>query len=35
VRLHDRKSGMPYGVALAAAALWLYPSTAWFTAAAG
>jgi prepilin peptidase CpaA len=35
VRLHDRKSGMPYGLALAAAALWIYPSTAWFTAASG
>jgi prepilin peptidase CpaA len=35
VRLHDRKSGMPYGLALAAAALWIYPSTAWFAASAG
>ena len=35
VRLHDRKSGIPYGLALAAAALWIYPSTAWFAAAAG
>ena len=26
-RLHDRKAGMPYGIALAAAALWIYPST--------
>lgn len=30
-RLHDRKSGMPYGIALAAAALWVYPSTKVFT----
>ncbi|HXF53733.1 MAG TPA: prepilin peptidase [Hyphomicrobiaceae bacterium] len=29
-RLHDRKTGMPYGLALAGAALWIYPSTAWF-----
>jgi len=31
-RLHDRKAGMPYGLALAGAALWVYPSTAWFVA---
>jgi prepilin peptidase CpaA len=30
MRLHDRKMGIPYGVALAAAALWIYPSTRWF-----
>ena len=30
MRLHDRKVGIPYGVALAAAALWIYPSTLWF-----
>ena len=30
MRLHDRKVGIPYGVALAAAALWIYPSTFWF-----
>jgi prepilin peptidase CpaA len=30
MRLHDRKTGIPYGIALAAAALWLYPSTRWF-----
>jgi len=29
-RLHDRAGGIPYGIALAAAALWIYPSTAWF-----
>jgi prepilin peptidase CpaA len=34
-RLHDSKTGMPYGLALAAAALWIYPSTAWFAAGAG
>ena len=26
-RLHSRDAGMPYGIALAAAALWVYPST--------
>jgi prepilin peptidase CpaA len=31
MRLHDRKVGIPYGIALAAAALWIYPSTLWFT----
>ncbi|MFM9851013.1 MAG: prepilin peptidase [Hyphomicrobiaceae bacterium] len=30
MRLHDRKVGIPYGIALAAAALWIYPSTPWF-----
>lgn len=30
VRLHDRRSGIPYGVALAAGALLLYPHTHWF-----
>lgn len=30
LRLHDRKSGIPYGLALAAGALWVYPTTAWF-----
>jgi prepilin peptidase CpaA len=28
-RLHDRKSGVPYGIALAAAALVVYPSSIW------
>lgn len=28
-RLHDRKGGVPYGIALAAAALVLYPKTGW------
>ena len=35
MRLHDRNGGIPYGIALAAAALWVYPSTAWFSALAG
>ena len=30
MRLHDQRVGIPYGVALAAAALWIYPSTKWF-----
>lgn len=29
-RLHNKTSGIPYGVALAAAALWIYPKTGWF-----
>ena len=29
-RLHDRTGGVPYGVALAAAAVAVYPQTAWF-----
>ncbi len=32
LRLHDRHGGIPYGIALAGAALWIYPSTHWFTA---
>jgi len=32
-RLHDPKEGVPYGVALAAAALVLYPHTAWIALA--
>ena len=35
LRLHDRNVGIPYGIALAAAALWIYPSTHWFTLLAG
>ncbi|MEQ1614229.1 MAG: prepilin peptidase [Hyphomicrobiaceae bacterium] len=31
-RLHDKKSGIPYGVALAAAGLWLYPKSDIFQA---
>lgn len=32
-RLHQRDAGVPYGIALAAAALLVYPSTAWMPAA--
>jgi prepilin peptidase CpaA len=31
MRLHDKTVGIPYGIALAAAALWIYPSTLWFS----
>lgn len=31
-RLHDKKCGVPYGVALAAAGLWLYPTSDVFRA---
>lgn len=30
MRLHKKAGGVPYGMALAAAGLWLYPSTTWF-----
>lgn len=30
MRLHDRQVGIPYGMALAGAALLIYPSTKWF-----
>jgi prepilin peptidase CpaA len=30
-RLHDKKTGIPYGIALAAAALMIYPHTIWMT----
>lgn len=30
MRLHAKSGGIPYGIALAAAGLWLYPSTPWF-----
>ncbi len=33
VRLHRMDSGIPYGIALAAAALAVYPDTSWMTAA--
>lgn len=33
VHLHRSDSGIPYGIALAAAALHVYPSTAWMAAA--
>lgn len=29
-RLHDQKSGIPYGVAIAVAGLQIYPMTSWF-----
>jgi prepilin peptidase CpaA len=35
VRLHRRDGGIPYGLALAAGALLVYPQTAWFTGLAG
>ena len=31
MRLHKKAGGIPYGIALATAGLWIYPSTAWFT----
>lgn len=31
-RLHDRDSGIPYGIALALGALMIYPETAWMKA---
>ncbi|MEZ5853279.1 MAG: prepilin peptidase [Hyphomicrobiaceae bacterium] len=34
VRLHAKAGGIPYGIALAAAGLWLYPSSSWFTSLA-
>jgi len=34
-RLHHEKAGVPYGIALAAAALAVYPHTLWATAAIG
>ncbi len=34
-RLHVKGSHMPYGVAIAAAALWIYPKTIWFATFAG
>jgi prepilin peptidase CpaA len=30
-RLHDKDAGVPYGIALAAAALTVYPHTPWMT----
>ena len=33
LKLHAKESGIPYGIALAAAALLVYPHTAWMTAA--
>lgn len=34
-RLHSKDSGVPYGIALAAAALIIYPDTIWMKAIAG
>ena len=34
-RLHDKRSGVPYGLALAAAALTVYPGSVWIGLAAG
>jgi prepilin peptidase CpaA len=34
VRLHDKGTGVPYGIALAAAALVMYPQTGWMSALA-
>ena len=34
-RLHRKDSGVPYGIALAAAALVVYPDTIWMKAIAG
>lgn len=31
-RLHEKNCGIPYGIAIAAAALKMYPTTPWFTA---
>ena len=30
LRLHDSKSGIPYGITIAVAALQVYPTTSWF-----
>lgn len=35
MRLHDPKEGIPYGIAIAGAALIVYPSTGWMTGFAG
>ncbi len=32
VRLHEKGAGVPYGIALAAAALFVYPQTGWMSA---
>ncbi len=34
-RLHDTRTGIPYGIAIAAAALMIYPQSPWFAALAG
>jgi prepilin peptidase CpaA len=35
LRLHDEKVGVPYGVALAAAGLWIYPDSIWMKVVTG
>lgn len=30
MRLHKKSGGIPYGIALAMAGLWIYPTTPWF-----
>lgn len=35
VRLHDKRGGIPYGIALAAGALLVYPHTSWFVGPIG
>jgi prepilin peptidase CpaA len=34
-RLHDMEAGVPYGIALSAAALWCYPYSVWIALVAG
>ena len=34
MRLHDKREGVPYGIALAAAAMLMYPQTGWMAAIA-
>jgi prepilin peptidase CpaA len=34
MRLYDKSTGIPYGIALSGAALWIFPTTAWFSAVA-
>jgi prepilin peptidase CpaA len=34
-RLHTKGEGMPYGVAIAAGALFVYPATQWYSAFTG
>ena len=34
-RLHTKGEGMPYGVAIAAGALFVYPATSWYAAFTG
>ncbi len=34
MRLYNKKEGIPYGIALAGGALWVFPTTSWFLAVA-